>query len=47
VKRRLADRRMICSWRGNLRIAPHLYNTIAEIDAFMDALEGEWRRVST
>ena len=47
VKRRLADRRMICSWRGSLRIAPHVYNTLDEIDAFMDALEIEWRRVRT
>jgi selenocysteine lyase/cysteine desulfurase len=45
VKRRLADRRMICSWRGSLRIAPHVYNTVDEVDAFMDALESEWRRV--
>jgi selenocysteine lyase/cysteine desulfurase len=36
---------MICSWRGNLRIAPHVYNTVDEIDAFMDELESEWRRV--
>jgi kynureninase len=47
VKRRLADRRMICSWRGSLRIAPHAYNTVDEVDAFMDALEGEWQRVRT
>jgi selenocysteine lyase/cysteine desulfurase len=45
IKRRLADRRMICSWRGSLRIAPHVYNTFDEIDAFMDAVETEWRRV--
>jgi kynureninase len=45
VKRRMADRRMICSWRGNLRIAPHVYNTVDEIDMFMDELESEWRRV--
>jgi selenocysteine lyase/cysteine desulfurase len=47
VKRRLADRKMICSWRGSLRIAPHVYNTVDEVDAFMDALESEWRRVRT
>jgi len=45
VKRRLADRKMICSWRGSLRIAPHVYNTVDEVDAFMDALEIEWRQV--
>jgi selenocysteine lyase/cysteine desulfurase len=45
VKRRMADRRMICSWRGSLRIAPHVYNTVDEIDMFMDELENEWRRV--
>jgi kynureninase len=28
----------ICSFRDNLRIAPHFYNTEEEIDAFMDAL---------
>ena len=28
----------ICSYRDNLRIAPHFYNTDEEIDAFMDAL---------
>jgi kynureninase len=47
VKRRMAERRMICSWRGNLRIAPHVYNTIDEIDTFMDELECQWRRVRT
>lgn len=39
VKRRLAQRNMICSWRGYLRIGPHVYNTLDEIDEFMDALE--------
>lgn len=44
VVRRLAQRRMICSWRSSLRVAPHIYNTIEEIDAFMDAVELERRR---
>jgi selenocysteine lyase/cysteine desulfurase len=44
VKRRLADRNMICSWRGWLRVGPHVYNTLDEIDAFMDALEEELHR---
>lgn len=39
VKRRLAQRNMICSWRGYLRIGPHIYNTLDEIDEFMDALD--------
>ncbi|WP_307803907.1 aminotransferase class V-fold PLP-dependent enzyme [Micromonospora echinofusca] len=41
VKRRLAARNLICSWRGYLRIGPHVYNTLDEIDEFMDALEEE------
>ncbi|MCX4390926.1 aminotransferase class V-fold PLP-dependent enzyme [Micromonospora peucetia] len=44
VKRRLAARDMVCSWRGYLRVGPHVYNTLAEIDAFMDALEEELGR---
>ncbi|MEV4121713.1 aminotransferase class V-fold PLP-dependent enzyme [Micromonospora sp. NPDC049645] len=39
IKHRLAQRDMICSWRGYLRIGPHIYNTLDEIDEFMDALE--------
>jgi kynureninase len=39
VKYRLAERDLICSWRGYLRVGPHVYNTLDEIDAFMDALE--------
>ncbi|MGC4857061.1 aminotransferase class V-fold PLP-dependent enzyme [Micromonospora sp. DT4] len=39
VKQRLAQRDMICSWRKYLRIGPHIYNTLDEIDEFMDALE--------
>ncbi|MEV4846187.1 aminotransferase class V-fold PLP-dependent enzyme [Micromonospora matsumotoense] len=41
VKRRLAARNMICSWRGWLRVGPHVYNTLDEVDAFMDALAEE------
>ncbi|BCL17968.1 aminotransferase class V-fold PLP-dependent enzyme [Micromonospora sagamiensis] len=43
VKYRLAARNMVCSWRGWLRIGPHVYNTLDEIDQFMDALEQEWQ----
>ena len=43
VKRRLARRDMICSWRGYLRVGPHVYNTLDEVDAFMDALVEELR----
>ncbi|MFE9204322.1 aminotransferase class V-fold PLP-dependent enzyme [Micromonospora sp. NPDC007230] len=45
VKRSLGRRQMICSWRGALRVAPHIYNTLDEVDAFMDALELELRQV--
>ncbi|GAB7036888.1 MULTISPECIES: aminotransferase class V-fold PLP-dependent enzyme [Catenuloplanes] len=38
VKYRLAARDMICSWRTYLRIGPHVYNTLDEIDEFMAAL---------
>ncbi|WP_432907164.1 aminotransferase class V-fold PLP-dependent enzyme [Micromonospora matsumotoense] len=41
VKRQLAARNMICSWRGWLRVGPHVYNTLDEVDAFMDALAEE------
>ncbi|WP_229401535.1 aminotransferase class V-fold PLP-dependent enzyme [Micromonospora okii] len=44
VKRRLAERDVICSWRGYLRVGPHVYNTLDEVDAFMDALEKELGR---
>ncbi|MBB4962492.1 aminotransferase class V-fold PLP-dependent enzyme [Micromonospora polyrhachis] len=45
VKRRLAERNLICSWRRYLRVGPHVYNTLDEIDEFMDALEQEWRGI--
>lgn len=36
---RLAERRIITSCRdGNLRVSPHFYNTIDDIDALLDAL---------
>ncbi|MEU7959040.1 aminotransferase class V-fold PLP-dependent enzyme [Micromonospora humida] len=44
VKRRLAARNMICTWRGWLRVGPHVYNTLDEVDAFMDALSEELGR---
>ncbi|MEV4831099.1 MULTISPECIES: aminotransferase class V-fold PLP-dependent enzyme [unclassified Micromonospora] len=44
VKRRLAGRNMICTWRGWLRVGPHVYNTLDEVDAFMDALAEELDR---
>lgn len=34
----LAARGIVCSWRGALRMAPHAYNTVEEIDAAMDAI---------
>lgn len=45
VKHLLAEQGMICSWRHGLRVAPHFYNTLDEVDAFMDALETERKRV--
>ncbi|PZG20295.1 aminotransferase class V [Micromonospora craterilacus] len=44
VKRRLAARNLICSWRGYLRVGPHVYNSLDEIDEFMDALNKELGR---
>ncbi len=38
VKESLAARGMIGSWRDGLRIAPHFYNTLDEVDLFMAAL---------
>jgi kynureninase len=34
----LARRGLICSWRDGLRVAPHVYNTLDEVETFMDAL---------
>ncbi|WP_089156216.1 aminotransferase class V-fold PLP-dependent enzyme [Micromonospora sp. NBS 11-29] len=44
VKHRLAAQGLIGSWRGYLRIGPHVYNTLDEVDAFMDALTKELHR---
>jgi kynureninase len=35
----LAERGIVCSWRGALRIGPHFYNTLDEVDLVMDAIE--------
>ena len=43
VKYRMLRRDMICSWRGYLRVGPHVYNTLDEVDLFMTALEEEIR----
>ncbi len=34
----LVRRGHVCSWRGALRIAPHVYNTAGEVDAFLAEL---------
>ncbi|WP_214110185.1 aminotransferase class V-fold PLP-dependent enzyme [Acrocarpospora catenulata] len=47
VKKALAARGVVCSWRGALRVAPHIYNTLGEVDAFMDALEIERKPATT
>ena len=44
VARRLVARGFICSYRGALRVAPHFYNTLEEVERFMDALVAEARR---
>jgi kynureninase len=36
--RELVASGFVCSYRGGLRIAPHFYNTVEEVDQFMDAL---------
>ncbi|MFI6099094.1 aminotransferase class V-fold PLP-dependent enzyme [Lentzea sp. NPDC051213] len=36
VHTRLDAAGMVCSYRGGLRIAPHVYNTLDEVDRFMD-----------
>ncbi|WP_225724852.1 MULTISPECIES: aminotransferase class V-fold PLP-dependent enzyme [unclassified Nocardia] len=43
AQQRLSARGMVCSWREGLRVAPHIYNTLDEVDAFMDALVAEWK----
>lgn len=44
VAKRMVARGFICSYRGMLRVAPHFYNTLEEVDRFMDALVAEARR---
>ncbi|HVG63397.1 MAG TPA: aminotransferase class V-fold PLP-dependent enzyme [Hyalangium sp.] len=44
VVRRLVASGFICSYRGALRVAPHFYNTLEEVDRFMDALVAEARK---
>ena len=44
VAKRLVARGFICSYRGMLRVAPHFYNTLEEVDRFMDALVAEARK---
>jgi kynureninase len=44
VARRLVASGFICSYRGALRVAPHFYNTLEEVDRFMDALVAEARK---
>lgn len=41
VRKRLAARGLVCSWREGMRVAPHAYNTLDEVDAFMDAVIAE------
>lgn len=36
VHTRLDAAGMVCSYRGGLRVAPHVYNTLDEVDRFMD-----------
>lgn len=44
VTRRMVARGFVCSHRGALRVAPHFYNTLEEVERFMDALVAEARR---
>ena len=46
VCRRLVHQGFVCSHRGGLRIAPHAYNTLSEIDEFFEALHGVRRELS-
>jgi selenocysteine lyase/cysteine desulfurase len=40
----MVARGFVCSHRGALRVAPHFYNTLEEVERFMDALVAEARR---
>jgi kynureninase len=44
VAKRLVAGGFICSYRGALRVAPHFYNTLEEVDRFMDTLVAEARK---
>jgi kynureninase len=44
VARRLVAGHFVCSYRGGLRVAPHFYNTLEEVDLFMDRLVAEARK---
>jgi kynureninase len=46
VARELVAGGFVCSYRGGLRIAPHFYNTVEEIDRFMDELVLRVRRAA-
>ena len=46
VAAELVRRGYVCSWRGGLRIAPHVYNTPDEVDAFLVALDGVRREIA-
>lgn len=42
----LVERGFVCSWRGALRVAPHFYNTAAEVDRFLEELARLRREVA-
>jgi kynureninase len=44
VTKRLVARGFLCSYRGALRVAPHFYNTLDEVERFMDELVAEARK---
>jgi selenocysteine lyase/cysteine desulfurase len=44
VTKRMVARGFVCSHRGALRVAPHFYNTLEEVERFMDALVAEARK---
>lgn len=44
VSKRLVSQNFICSYRGGLRMGPHFYTTLAEVDLFMDRLIAEARK---
>jgi kynureninase len=44
VAKRLVAKGFVCSHRGALRVAPHFYNTLEEVERFMDVLVEEARK---